>query len=52
VVGRYRELATRREVSYVEEKGGDCDVHIHRRNHTIPERMAASLATPADLRAS
>ena len=43
VVGRYRELATSREVSYVEEKGGDCDVHVHRRNHTIPERIAPSL---------
>src|SRR6187549_2665614 len=44
VVGRYRELATSREVSYVEEKGGGCDVHVHRRNHTIPERVAPSLA--------
>ena len=52
VVGRYRELATSREVSYVEEKGGDCDVHVHRRNHTIPDRVAPSLATVATLRAS
>src|SRR5262245_45226826 len=52
VVGRYRELATSREVSYVEEKGGECDVHVHRRNHTIPERIAPSLATVAWLRAS
>jgi hypothetical protein len=52
VVGRYRELATSREVSYVEEKGSDCDVHVHRRNHTIPERIAPSLATVAALRAS
>jgi len=52
VVGRYRELATSREVSYVEEKGGDCEVHVHRRNHTIPERIAPSLATVATLRAS
>lgn len=42
VIGRYRELATSREVSYVEEKGTACDVHVHRRNHTIPQR-----ATPA-----
>ena len=47
VVGRYRELATSREVSYVEEKGGECDVHVHRRNHTIPERIAPSLTTVA-----
>jgi hypothetical protein len=52
VVGRYRELATSREVSYVEEKGGDCEVHVHRRNHTIPERVAPLLGTIATLRAS
>jgi hypothetical protein len=37
VIGRYRELATSREVSYVEEKGGACEAHAHRRNHTIHE---------------
>ena len=52
VVGRYRELATSREVSYIEEKGGGCDVHVHRRNHTIPERVAPSLGAVASLRAS
>ena len=35
VVGRYRELATNREVAYVEEKGQTCDSHGHRRNHTV-----------------
>jgi hypothetical protein len=35
VVGRYREVATSREVSYVEEKGVDCQLHAHRRNHTV-----------------
>jgi hypothetical protein len=35
VVGRYREVATSREVSYVEEKGKSCGSHGHRRNHTI-----------------
>lgn len=39
VIGRYRELATTREVSYVEEKGGGCEEHAHRRNHTISERL-------------
>ena len=52
VVGRYRELATSREVSYVEEKGTSCDVHVHRRNHTIPERLAPALSAAASLRAS
>jgi hypothetical protein len=43
VVGRYRELATNREVAYVEEKGQSCDAHGHRRNHTIPAaRVSAS----------
>lgn len=42
VVGRYRELATNREVAYVEEKGQTCDAHGHRRNHTIQtSRMTA-----------
>jgi hypothetical protein len=35
VVGRYREVATSREVTYVEEKGKTCSSHGHRRNHTI-----------------
>ncbi len=52
VVGRYREVATSREVSYVEEKGKACASHGHRRNHTIvADRMAAvsplALATKA-----
>lgn len=41
VVGRYRELATSREVSYIEEKGGTCEAHSHRRNHTINEPLPA-----------
>ena len=41
VVGRYREVATSREVTYVEEKGKSCGSHAHRRNHTIAvERLA------------
>ena len=35
VVGKYREVANSREVSYVEEKGKICGSHGHRRNHTI-----------------
>ena len=42
VVGRYREVATSREVAYVEEKGKSCGSHGHRRNHTVAaERLAA-----------
>ena len=35
VTGRYREVATNREVTYVEEKGLTCDRQAHRRNHTL-----------------
>jgi hypothetical protein len=42
VIGQYRELATSRELTYVEEKGATCESHGHRRNHTVlPERLAA-----------
>lgn len=43
IVGSYREVATNREVRYVEEKGKGCQTHHHRRNHTIqPDRPAAA----------
>jgi hypothetical protein len=46
VIGRYRELATSRELTYVEEKGVTCSLHGHRRNHTLsPERVSS--ATPS-----
>ena len=47
MVGRYRELATNRELLYVEEKGQTCDAHGHRRNHTI---QASRLTTAANTR--
>jgi hypothetical protein len=50
VIGRYRELATSREITYIEEKGGACQTHGHRRNHTVSDRTgpsAASLMTRA-----
>jgi hypothetical protein len=43
IVGRYRELATNRDVNYVEEKGHSCESHTHRRNHTIAERLAPAV---------
>jgi hypothetical protein len=47
VVGKYREVATSRELSYIEEKGESCTRHAHRRNHTIAaDRVAASPVTP------
>ena len=42
VTGTYREVATQREVTYVEEKGLVCPDHAHRRNHTLaPARFGA-----------
>lgn len=35
VTGHYREVATNREVAYVEEKGVACENATHRRNHTL-----------------
>lgn len=37
VTGRYREVATNREVVYIEEKGANCPHAAHRRNHTLPK---------------
>ena len=44
IIGRYRELATKREVNYVEEKGTSCKTHGHRRNNTLLDRPSG---TPA-----
>ncbi len=52
VVGRYREVATRRELTYVEEKGQRCDSHSHRQNHTIVADRAAEPAAALAIRAS
>ena len=51
IVGRYRELATNRDVVYVEEKGSACTLHAHRRNHTVNER-ASSASVLSAVRAS
>jgi hypothetical protein len=46
VTGKYREIATHREVTYVEEKGTGCAHASHRRNHTLtPARFGASTAS-------
>ena len=49
VTGRYRELATNREVTYVEEKGTSCGEQAHRRNHTVSARFGL---VPLSARAS
>ena len=35
VIGKYREVASSREIVYVEEKGQSCGSHSHRRNQTV-----------------
>jgi hypothetical protein len=46
VTGHYREVATNREITYVEEKGSGCSQTAHRRNHTLsPARMTAHALT-------
>ena len=52
VIGRYRELATSRELTYVEEKGLQCEMHGHRRNHTITDRLHSSAVSLLTARAS
>lgn len=53
VVGRYRDLGSTREVTYVEEKGAACDSHAHRRNHTVsPERERFAAVTALSASAS
>ena len=47
VVGKYREVATSREVSYVEEKGQTCGSHAHRRNHTVATDRLATVSAIA-----
>jgi len=46
VVGRYREVATSREVTYVEEKGAACSAHSHRRNHTLVTERQVTMTVP------
>jgi hypothetical protein len=52
VIGRYRELATSRELTYIEEKGSACEMYGHRRNHTITTDRAAIAPEPLSIRAS
>ncbi len=46
VIGRYREVATSRELVYVEEKGRGCASHGHRRNHVVPTARSERQAAP------
>jgi hypothetical protein len=46
VVGRYRELSSNREVTYIEEKGTRCETGRHRRNHTVSPHGHAAIPMP------
>lgn len=48
VTGRYREVATRREITYVERKGAECAHHAHRRNHTLTTTRFGAAAAHAE----
>lgn len=43
LVGHYRDAGTVSVVTYVEEKGGECGDHSHRRNHAVMARRRRSL---------
>jgi hypothetical protein len=48
VVGRYRDVGSTREITYVEEKGAACESAAHRRNHTVtPERERYAAINPS-----
>lgn len=47
VTGRYREVSTNREVTYIEEKGLGCECTAHRRNHTVSFSRIGALTARA-----
>ena len=47
VIGRYRELATSRDLAYVEEKGMACDSRGHRRNHIVSRGRTPATVGPS-----
>jgi len=50
--GRYREIATSREVTYIEEKGVACGVPGHQRNQPVSADRVAHGFGPVEHRAS
>ena len=53
VSGRYREVGTSREVTYIEEKGAACGVGSHQRNQPVSaDRVAHGFGSPDAARAS
>ena len=53
VSGRYREVATNREVTYIEEKGASCPHPGHLRNQPVSaDRVAHGFGSSDAVRAS
>jgi hypothetical protein len=52
VSGRYRELATDREISYIEEKGAACPHGGHQRNQPVGANRVAHGFAGVSVRAS
>lgn len=53
VSGRYREVGSDREITYIEEKGHGCGHSGHRRNQPVaPNRVAHGFAEAGVSRAS
>jgi len=50
VSGRYRDMASSREVTYIEEKGAACSVSGHQRNQPLSaDRVAHGFSSSADI---
>jgi hypothetical protein len=53
VSGRYREIGTNREITYIEEKGSSCALSGHKRNQPLSaDRVAHGFTTVDGMRAS
>jgi hypothetical protein len=52
VSGRYREIETDREISYIEEKGAACSHAGHQRNQPVGGNRVAHGFAGASVRAS
>jgi hypothetical protein len=52
VSGRYREVGTSREITYIEEKGSSCGVGTHQRNQPVSADRVAHGFTGSDTSAA
>jgi hypothetical protein len=48
VSGRYREIGSNREITYIEEKGASCPDAGHQRNQPVSADRVAHGFSPAD----